>query len=81
MIKNKTDIIARYRDLHPGRELIMIGDRYTDLAAAKENGIPFIGCAFGHAGADEIEGEKYIVDDFRDIPDMIKKIRDNSSIL
>jgi phosphoglycolate phosphatase-like HAD superfamily hydrolase len=76
-VKNKTDIIGRYLSLHPGRELIMIGDRYTDLAAAKENGIPFIGCAFGHAGVDEIEGEKYIVHDFRDIPEMLKKIKEN----
>lgn len=29
-IKNKTDIIGRYIELNPGKELIMIGDRYTD---------------------------------------------------
>jgi len=80
-VKNKTDIISCYLDLNPGRELIMIGDRYTDLAAARENGIPFIGCAFGHAGADEIEGEKYIVNDFREIPEMLKKIKDNKLII
>ncbi len=76
-IKNKTDIIGRYIELNPGKELIMIGDRYTDLAAARENGIKFIGCAFGHAGADEIEGEKYIVNDFREIPEILKKIEYN----
>jgi len=67
-----------YHKLNPERELIMVGDRYTDLAAAKENGIPFIGCAFGHTGADEIEGEKYIVENFREIPEMLKKIEDNN---
>lgn len=76
-IKNKTDIIGCYIKLNPDRELIMIGDRYTDLAAARENGIPFIGCAFGHAGADEIEGEKYIVNDFREIPEVLEKIKGN----
>jgi len=80
-IKNKTDIIRKYLWLNPGMELIMIGDRYTDLAAAKENGIPFIGCAFGHAGADEIEGEKYIVNDFSEIPGILKKIKDNKLII
>jgi adenosylhomocysteine nucleosidase len=74
-IKNKTDIIGSYIKLNPQRELVMIGDRYTDLAAARENGIPFIGCAFGHAGADEIEGEKYIVHDFREIPGILEKIK------
>lgn len=77
VVKNKTDIISRYMSLNPEREIIMIGDRYTDLAAAKDNGIPFIGCAFGHAGADEIEGEKYIVEDFRDIPEMLNKIKES----
>ncbi len=80
-IKNKTDIISMYHKLNPGRELVMIGDRYTDLAAAKENGIPFIGCAFGHTGTDEIEGEKYIVDDFRSIPGMLKKIKDDKLMI
>lgn len=73
-IKNKTDIISAYKDLNPGRKIIMIGDRYTDLAAARDNGIPFIGCAFGHAGIEEIEGEKYIVHDFSEIPEMLKRI-------
>lgn len=73
-IQNKTDIISAYIDLNPGSNIIMIGDRYTDLAAARDNDIPFIGCAFGHAGIEEIEGEKYIVNDFREIPEMIKRI-------
>ncbi|PKL16882.1 MAG: hypothetical protein CVV49_13890 [Spirochaetae bacterium HGW-Spirochaetae-5] len=80
-IKNKTDIIGSYIKLNPDRELVMIGDRYTDLAAAKENGIPFIGCAFGHAGVDEIEGEKYIVHDFRDIPGILERIKEDSNTL
>lgn len=77
-VKNKTDIICNYIKHSPDMEIIMIGDRYTDLAAAKENGIPFIGCAFGHAGADEIEGEKYIINDFREIPEVLEKIKINN---
>jgi phosphoglycolate phosphatase-like HAD superfamily hydrolase len=76
-VKNKTDIISNYIRLNPEREIIMIGDRFTDLAAARDNGIPFIGCAFGHAGVEEIEGEKYIVHDFREIPVMLEKIKEN----
>ena len=74
-VKNKTDIIDMYLKLNPGIEIIMIGDRYTDLAAARENGVPVLGCAFGHAGADEIEGEKYIVNSFSEIPEILKKIK------
>ena len=72
-IKNKTDIIRRYIKLNPERKLIMIGDRATDLNAAKENNIPFIGCAFGHAGDDEIKGERYIIHSFNEIIDMLER--------
>ena len=74
-IKDKTDIIRRYIRLNPERKLIMIGDRATDLNAAKYNNIPFIGCAFGHAGDDEIKGEKYIVHSFSEIPVMLKRMQ------
>ena len=73
-IRNKSEIIRRYMELNPERRLIMIGDRATDLAAAKDNNIPFIGCAFGHAGEDEIKDEKYIVHRFSDITEILKKI-------
>jgi phosphoglycolate phosphatase-like HAD superfamily hydrolase len=73
-INNKTDIIRRYKELKSVRRLIMIGDRATDLDAAKDNNIPFIGCAFGHAGDDEIKGEEYIVHSFSDIPKILERI-------
>ena len=73
-INDKSDIVKRYLELNPERRVIMIGDRATDLAAARDNNIPFIGCAFGHAGADEIKGEKYIVHNFRGIIDILKNI-------
>ena len=73
-IKDKSDIIKRYIELNPERRLIMIGDRATDLAAARDNSIPFIGCAFGHAGDDEIKDEKYIVRKFADITEILKRI-------
>jgi len=66
-IRNKTDIVERYLEVLDYRMIIMIGDRLTDLDAAKFNNIPFIGCAFGHAGEEEIAGERYIIHDFRDM--------------
>jgi adenosylhomocysteine nucleosidase len=75
-IVNKTGVIEYYISALGDPEIIMIGDRYTDLEAAVENKIPFIGCAFGHAGADEIAGERYIVHNFKEIPEMVKEIAD-----
>ena len=76
-IVNKTGVVEYYiSKLNDLKQIIMIGDRYTDLEAAVENSIPFIGCAFGHAGSDEIAGEKYIVHSFCEIPGIIREIAD-----
>jgi len=74
-IKNKTDIVRYYLDNVTGGDmLIMVGDRASDRAAARENGVPFIGCAFGHAGDEEIAGERWIARRFSDIPRLVREI-------
>lgn len=70
----KSGIVKEYmKVLEPGT-FIMIGDRITDLDAARDNSIPFIGCAFGHAGIEEIGGEKYIVHGLDEVPGMVKRV-------
>lgn len=75
VIRDKTDIVRYYRNsMSCDALLIMIGDRTSDRDAASLNGIPFIGCAFGHAGQEEITGSRWIVHRFRDILPRIKEI-------
>lgn len=70
----KSGIVKEYMQvLEPG-QFIMIGDRVTDLDAARDNSIPFIGCAFGHAGIEEIGGERYIVHSLEEVPAMIERV-------
>ena len=77
-IPDKTGVIKRYLQSIPhGEQLIMIGDRFTDRDAALANGIPFIGCAFGHAGEDELQGASRIVHCFQEIPEAVKEIMDD----
>ncbi len=74
-IRNKAGIVKHYKENICGSELlIMIGDRHADMEAAEENAIPFIGCSFGHAGIAEIQGSKWITDDFNKIYYLIKEI-------
>ncbi|HPB83340.1 MAG TPA: HAD family hydrolase [Spirochaetota bacterium] len=76
-LNDKSDIVRHYLDHRcNGELLIMVGDRESDVRAAKVNGVPFIGCAFGHAGTEEIRGERWIVEDFSEIPDVVKAIED-----
>ena len=70
----KSGIVKEYMQVLDPGTFIMIGDRITDLDAARDNGIPFIGCAFGHAGIEEIGGEKYIVHSLDEVPAMIERV-------
>lgn len=74
-LKNKSGIVRYYISNAPDKELfIMIGDRQSDIDAARANGIPFIGCAFGHMGFSEIEKEKWIARKFEEIPSLVCEI-------
>ena len=64
----KGDILSRYRsELGISTPLVMVGDRRSDMTAARENGAYFIGCAFGHAGDAEVEGADYIARSYADM--------------
>jgi phosphoglycolate phosphatase len=74
-IATKSDIVSYYKtNIKKNDLLVMIGDRSTDRLAAEENNIPFIGCAFGHAGFSELEGVKWTATDFKKIYDAVKDI-------
>jgi phosphoglycolate phosphatase-like HAD superfamily hydrolase len=67
-VLTKGDILSRYRrELAIEDPFIMVGDRFSDLSAARHAGAYFIGCAFGHAGDSEIRGADFIAHSFDDI--------------
>ena len=44
---NKSQLLKRIRDKYQPQGIVMVGDRHFDKTAAKENEVPFIGCAYG----------------------------------
>jgi phosphoglycolate phosphatase-like HAD superfamily hydrolase len=79
IIKTKSGIVKYYKDnIANDHLLIMIGDRTSDRVAAADNGIPFIGCNFGHGGEGELAGTRWIAGAFEDVYDIIKKIEAES---
>ena len=77
-IIDKTDLVRYYvKNVTKGNLIVMVGDRFTDREAAEMNKIPFVGCAFGHAGLDEISGSRWIVNKFEDIPGIILNIEED----
>jgi len=74
-IPDKTALVRKYSDEIIGeRPVIMIGDRTADRKAAEDNGIPFLGCAFGYGSMDELEGCRWVVTAFADIPRTLHEI-------
>ena len=50
---------------------VMVGDRASDVEAARAVGCPFVGCDYGHGYRDEIDGAGPIVASFADLPAVI----------
>ncbi|MGD9763291.1 MAG: HAD family hydrolase [Candidatus Binatia bacterium] len=50
---------------------VMIGDRASDVEAARAVGCPFIGCDYGHGHRDEIEAAGPLIQDFAALPDTV----------
>ena len=74
-IYNKGIILSIYKKrLNDNDLMIMIGDRRADSEAARENGIPFIGCSFGYMGDSEVSREKWVVNSFYEIPAVVKEL-------
>jgi HAD superfamily hydrolase (TIGR01509 family) len=69
-VGDKADILRAYLARHglTPRDTIMIGDRTSDVEAARAVGCAFIGCDYGHGHRDEIEGMGPIVRSFRELP-------------
>ena len=75
-VENKAGVLRaylqRYR-LGP-EQLVMVGDRSSDVEAAAAVGCHFIGCDYGHGYCNEIDGAGPIVSAFDQLPDAIAAV-------
>ncbi len=71
--KSKADQLKDLLKCLEGTDSIMIGDRYHDIEAAKEAGIPSIGVAYGF-GRKEVESADFIADEPLEVFNIIQKI-------
>lgn len=70
----KYEIFRRIAPEHEG-DYIVIGDRFHDIETAVKNDLPSIGCGYGFGSRDELADADTIVDDIRDIPSAVEKLR------
>ncbi len=72
---SKKDILAYYLlkyDLK-STELLMVGDRLTDLNAARENSVYFCGIV-GHGNFNEISNSDFIIHDLNSLPTILNSL-------
>jgi phosphoglycolate phosphatase len=75
-IENKAGLLRAYmRHQHLGaQQVVMVGDRRSDVEAAAAVGCHFIGCDYGHGYRTEIEGAGPIVYAFDQLPDAVTAV-------
>jgi phosphoglycolate phosphatase len=75
-IENKAGVLRAYigrRHLR-AEQVVMVGDRSSDVEAAAAVGCHFIGCDYGHGYRNEIEGAGPIVSAFDQLPATITAV-------
>jgi phosphoglycolate phosphatase len=75
-IKDKADVLRAYlkRERRAAAQLIMVGDRASDVDAAGAVGCRFLGCDYGHGHRSEIAGAGPVVSSFKQLPDAIEAL-------
>lgn len=63
----KADILQEHFKQIDKRQTVMVGDRSSDVEAARSHGIPVIGCSLGFGTSDELADADLIVYDLRDL--------------
>ncbi|MEC0128009.1 HAD family hydrolase [Paenibacillus pabuli] len=69
--QNKTDLVRTIMEKYKVTKGMVIGDRLSDIVAAKENGLISIGCNFDFAQADELAQADRVIDSIRELKTQI----------
>ncbi len=69
------EVMRRWSDI-PREEMCLIGDTMFDIEGANKVGVPSIAVSFGFGNVDEMlkAGAKTVVDDLRELPDVLAEL-------
>lgn len=71
---DKSQLVRAALDKHGIDAAVMVGDRLSDIRAAKENGLTAIGCRFDFAKEEELQQADFIVDDLLEIKEILPSL-------
>ena len=69
----KTDIIKEVAKDYPG-QLIVIGDRKSDIDAALSIGMKSVGCLYGYGTPEELRASDYQIEDIKELPEILGRL-------
>jgi adenosylhomocysteine nucleosidase len=70
--QNKSDLVAEIIKQHKITDGMVIGDRLSDILAAKHNNLQSIGCRFDFSQEDELAQADFVIDDLMEIKDVLQ---------
>lgn len=71
---NKADLVKEIVKKYNIENAAVIGDRLSDINAAKDNGLIAIGCNFDFAQADELVQADFVINDLLELKTVLPKI-------
>ncbi|MFK3937591.1 HAD hydrolase-like protein [Alkalihalobacillus sp. NPDC078783] len=69
---NKGDLVKKILTTHHITHAVVVGDRLSDINAAKDNGLQSFGCNFDFAQADELAQADFVINDLLEIKDLLE---------
>ncbi|OAB40291.1 HAD family hydrolase [Paenibacillus antarcticus] len=72
---NKSDLVQSIIKKYGITNAAVVGDRLSDINAAKDNGLIAIGCNFDFAQEDELDKADWVIDDFIELRTILPEIK------
>lgn len=73
--QNKTDLVTEIINLHGITKGVVIGDRLSDIQAAKQNNLHSIGCRFDFSQENELAQADFVIDDLMEIRNVLQSFQ------
>ncbi|MEQ7053784.1 HAD family hydrolase [Paenibacillaceae sp. P-4] len=74
---NKSDLVKTIIDKYGITHGAVVGDRISDINAAKDNGLVAIGCNFDFAQEDELAQADIVIDDLNELKSIVFQLQNN----
>ncbi|MCU5463197.1 HAD hydrolase-like protein, partial [Bacillus cereus] len=72
---NKSDLVKNILNKYDIKEAAVVGDRLSDINAAKDNGLIAIGCNFDFAQVDELAQADMVIDDLLELKGILSEVK------